>query len=150
RRARSHQAGVGVAHRHGPRSRDGGRDRHDQEPTGRVLRFPADAGLVPGPIRQAAEGSHHPRLMTWPRQATEPGRKPHAGGSCQSLLGSNLRRTAPTEADGEASIMRRAGSRSPAGWLLGAALGLIVPRAVAADDRMAAIVAAVRAEEAGY
>src|SRR5262245_29710324 len=46
--------------------------------------------------------------------------------------------------------MRRTGPRSTAGWLLGAALGLIVPRAVAADDRMDAIVAAVRAEEARY
>ena len=63
RRAGPRQARVGVAHRHGPRARDGGRDRHDQEPTGRVPRLPADAGLVPRPVRQVAEGSDHPRLI---------------------------------------------------------------------------------------
>ena len=79
-------------------------------------------------------------------------------------LGSNPGRGTSSEAEGETSMMRESHPRSAAGWSLALALLLITPPAGASDwlrywpwgwsipqdPKMAAIVAAVRVEEAKY
>jgi putative NAD(P)-binding protein len=66
RRSRSRQACVGLAYRPGARAPDRGRDRHDQEPPGRLPRIPADTTFVSGVVRQIADRAHHPGLMIGP------------------------------------------------------------------------------------